>query len=121
MIIYKYLSASEVRARRAPNTTLLSRVESSFTRVCAKEKMDGGPNTITSVLSLFNFRKLLCKQILMSAILAFNESRGRKQIISITMVAETMTTDNMTNKYGKEEVQGQSLEGHHEIENKWKI
>lgn len=79
MITYKYLSASEVRARRAPNTTLLSRVESSFTRVCAKEKMDGVPNTITSVLSLFNFRKLLCNQILMSAILAFNESRGRAE------------------------------------------
>lgn len=42
------------------------------------------------------------------------EQKRRKQIISITMVAETMTTDNMTNKYGKEEVQGQSLEGHHE-------
>lgn len=89
-----------------------------------KKKRDGGPNTITSVLSLLNFMKLLCNQILMS-IQAFNESRGRADVKETdhqhNNVAETMTTDNMTNKYGKEEVQGQSLEGHHERENKWKI
>ena len=37
IIIKAHLSATVVRARRAPNNTLLSRAERSFTRVCGQK------------------------------------------------------------------------------------